>query len=260
MPVVIHPSKKDSLGDRMKARYEDRWRFMLPVRTYTIIRADGRAFHTWTKKLERPYDTRFMTWMDHAAEALVKEISGARFAFVQSDEISVLIVDFENIDTEPWFDGIVQKIASVSASIATAAFNSAVQNYVGSTLPPATFDSRVFIIPDPVEVENYFIWRQKDAERNSVTMLAQKYFSHKQLEGKNTTERQELIHQAEDDWAKHPVGFKRGRVVRRLSLTKDEGERSHVAVDSNTPVFTRDRSYLQSLIPRIWKEKEGEDD
>lgn len=234
----------------MKARYEDRTRFQLPARTYLILRADGRAFHTWTKGLERPYDTRFMTWMDHTAEALIKEIAGAQFAYVQSDEISVLITDFDQISTEGWFDNNVQKMVSVGASIATAAFASTLQNYVGSTRKVPTFDARVFTIPDPTEVANYFIWRQKDAERNSVSMLSQHYYSAKQLNGKNIAAQHEMIHKAGDNWAKHPDGYKRGRVVRRMPDTA--GWR--LRVDADAPVFTRDREYLKKLIPIHWEE------
>lgn len=243
-------SKKDSLGDRMKSRYEDRTRYLLPARTYTILRVDGRAFHTWTKGLEKPYDKRFMTWMDRAAEALVTEIVGSRFAYVQSDEISVLVTDFDQITSEAWFDANIQKLASVAASVATAAFNSAVQNYVGSTRKPATFDARVFTIPDPVEVANYFIWRQKDAERNSVSLLSQNYYSAKQLHGKNTAAQHELIHQAGDNWAKHPSGFKRGRIIRRIG---DPVIRTVVTVDPDAPVFAKS-SYLDEMIPRHWED------
>ena len=108
--------RKDALGDRMK-RYENVTRFTLPRRTYTILRVDGRAFHSWTKGLEKPYDLNFMECMDRAAIALCSQIAGAQCAYVQSDEISVLCVDFLDIATEPWFDGSVQKFASVGASI-----------------------------------------------------------------------------------------------------------------------------------------------
>src|ERR1035437_6928588 len=95
--------RTDSLGDRMK-RYEATTRFLLPRRTYTILRVDGRAFHTWTRGLEKPYDLNFMYCMDSAAIALCEEIAGSRFAYVQSDEISVLGVDFLDIKPEPWLD------------------------------------------------------------------------------------------------------------------------------------------------------------
>jgi tRNA(His) 5'-end guanylyltransferase len=264
--------KKDSLGDRMKQNYEDRTRFSLPRRTYTIMRVDGRAFHTWTKGLDKPYDKDFMDCMDAAAIRLCQEVSGTQFAFVQSDEISLLATDFEDEATQSWFDGNIQKWVSVGASIAATAFNQVVANRAApgwvepvdpwsKKQPNATFDARVFTIPDYVEVENYFIWRQKDAERNSVTLLAQAYASHKQLQGKSTAERHEIIHAAGDNWAKHPIRFKHGAVIRYKDETEANNlpENFHLPerpsrwfMDEKTPVFTRDRAYLTGLIPRHW--------
>jgi tRNA(His) guanylyltransferase len=260
--------KTDTLGDRMK-RYENVTRYSLPPRTYTILRVDGRAFHTWTKKLKRPYDKDFMACMDATAIALCGAISGSQFAFAQSDEISLLATDFADIKTQAWFDGVIQKWASVAASVATTAFN--FQATMWGWKGDATFDARVFTIPDPVEVENYFIWRQKDAVRNSVTMLAQAYASHKQLQGKDVPARHEIIYEAGDNWAKHPANFKHGRIIRHLSVpevmesSRDrrlpaemkvaalEERSSNWIVDTETPVFTRDRNYLRDLIPIIWE-------
>lgn len=227
-----------------------RARRYLPRRTYTIVRCDGRAFHTWTRGLDKPYDAGFMGCMDAAALALCEDAAGAQFAFVQSDEISLLLTDFAKQDTQAWFDGCQNKIESVSASIVTMAFNIAA---MGKFLTNATFDARAFVIPDRVEVENYFIDRQKDAERNSVTMLAQAYASHKQLQGKSVADRHEIIHKAGDNWAKHPVSFKHGRVIRKIDGV-DCNPVSSWVVDTTTPVFTRERVYLTSLIPVPWAE------
>ncbi len=266
--------RKDALGDRMK-RYENVTRFTLPRRTYTIMRVDGRAFHSWTKGLDKPYDLNFMRCMDRAALALCEQIAGAQFAYVQSDEISVLVVDFLDINTEPWFDGSIQKFTSVGSSIATMAFNRMVMNMmehptsssgllrkIGGKEPNAVFDARVFTIPDLIEVENYFVWRQQDAERNSVMMLARAYASHKQLAGKNRVAQHEIIHKAGDNWAKHPVAFKHGRMIRRANVVpvKIEGKRivaigeRNWVVDPNTPIFTKDREYLRNKIPLIWND------
>jgi tRNA(His) guanylyltransferase len=266
-------SRRDALGDRMK-RYEEATRFSLPRRTYTILRVDGRAFHSWTRGLPKPYDTDFMSLMDRAAITLCEQISGAQFAYVQSDEISVLAVDFDNVDTQSWFDGNVQKWASVGASIATMAFNLSLMTLKGvnrdENLIPITkkwldavFDARVFTVPDPIEVENYFVWRQQDAERNSVMMLARAYASHKQLAGKKRADQHEIIHKAGDNWAKHPVRFKHGGVIRKtltgaavnaaarkLGLPRE----SNWFVDEETPVFTKQREYLRSLVPIIWND------
>jgi len=272
-------------------RYEATTRFLLPRRTYTVLRIDGRAFHTWTRGLEKPYDREFMSYMDMAAIALCEEIAGAQFAYVQSDEISVLAVDFLDIKTEPWFDGGVQKWASVGASIATREFNvyvasgyfgrmydeehdpgaAAEYSKIAKKAPDATFDARVYTIPDLIEVENYFVWRQQDAERNSVAMLAQSYASHKQLMGKKRADQHEIIHAAGDNWAKHPVSFKHGRVVRRdpckplfpegvsdaavraeLQRARELSKTSNWIVDKDTPVFTKNRTYLRDLVPVIW--------
>lgn len=244
-------------------RYEESTRFTLPRRTYTILRVDGRAFHSWTRGLPKPYDTDLMGLIDEAAIALCEQIPGAQFAYVQSDEISVLAVDFAAVDTQSWFDGNVQKWASVGASVASTAFNLRLMRLKGlnrdenlihitKKLPNAVFDARVFTVPDPIEVENYFVWRQQDAERNSVMMLARAYASHKQLAGKKRADQHEIIHKAGDNWAKHPVRFKHGAVIRRNDV--DMPRYSHWYMDKKTPTFTKERAYLRSLVPIIWND------
>src|ERR1017187_10429390 len=115
--------KNDELGSRMKDNYEDRTRFSVPRRTYTVIRLDGKSFHTYTKGFQRPYDLGLMRVMDNTAIALCEAIPGCKLAFVQSDEISLILTDFDTIQTDAWFGGNIQKMASVSPSIATAHFN-----------------------------------------------------------------------------------------------------------------------------------------
>src|SRR6478672_2640680 len=170
----------DSLGDRMKAQYEDRTRFLLPRRTFTILRLDGKAFHTLTRGFVKPFDDTIKEAMTAAAVAVVTEAQGAKLAYVQSDEISVVLTDFDLTETQAWFDGNAQKIVSVAAGIASIAFT--------ERFGRGVFDARVFTIPDPVEVVNYFVWRQKDAVRNSVQMCAQSHFSPAQLHGKKTSD------------------------------------------------------------------------
>ena len=162
---------RDDLGDRMKRDYESRTRYLLPRRTYTLLRIDGKAFHTYTRGCARPYDLDLMADMDTAAAALCKDAQGAALAFVQSDEISVLLTDFESTSTESWFDGNLQKLASISASIVTAHFNVA-RFARGIADRVACFDARVWTIPARIEVENYFLWRQQDATRNAISMTA----------------------------------------------------------------------------------------
>lgn len=199
----------DAIGDRMKTQYEDRTRFFLPRRSYTILRVDGKAFHSYCRKMERPYDKGFMALMDCVAAKMLKEIMGAEFAYVQSDEISILMTDFAKPSTEAWFDGNVQKMASVGAALATAYFT---EGKIWTEGLPM-FDARVFTIPDYVEVENYFIWRQQDAVRNSILMLAQHYYSPKEMHAKNCSVLQDMIHEKGDNWNNHPARFKRGGLV-----------------------------------------------
>lgn len=179
-----------SLGDRMK-RYESVTKTSLMPRTPAIIRVDGKAFHTWTKGLDRPFDTKFYITMARTAKLLVDNIQGAEFAYGQSDEISIFLKDYKTIDTDAWFGGSVQKIASVSASMATAYFNKTAMglDMLGEDRGFALFDSRVFMLPTN-EVTNYYIWRQKDFMRNSVQMAARHYMGHKACHG---LKRQEMI-------------------------------------------------------------------
>ena len=246
----------DDLGNRMKRQYEDRTRYFLPRRTYTIIRIDGKAFHTLTRGMERPFDKSLMDMMDETAQYLCENIQGAQFAFIQSDEISLLLTDFEKITTDAWFDGNIQKIVSVSASLATAKFNHLFSEFVKiPDQPLAMFDARVFTIPDHIEVENYFIWRQKDAVRNSISMHAQSLYSHKELEGKSQSDMQELIHLKGQNWNDMPDGFKRGRLIQYMyeidinfKTEFDMNERGFWRINP-APDFLKDRSELSELIP-----------
>jgi len=276
----------DELGKRMKENYEQRTLVKLPRRTYTIIRIDGKAFHTLTRGFDRPFDKDLSNIMDQTTIALCKGIQGAVLAYTQSDEISILLTDFSSPTTDAWFDGNIQKIASVSASMATAAFNTAVQKHRenplnhGSDLEKfltkngevktALFDSRVFTIPDHVEVFNYFIWRQQDASRNSVQMAARALYPHAVCNNKNNSQLQELLHQRGVNWNDYTSGEKRGRaIVKQLhqiavswpGATIDATVTRATWVSytganglPETPIFTQDREFLRSRIPIAWKD------
>jgi tRNA(His) guanylyltransferase len=198
----------EALGDRMK-RYEQPTKLILPRRTYTLLRVDGRAFHTYLRGAAKPFDFTFMGQMDQVMAELCKEIAGSVFAYAQSDEISVLMTDFGQLGTEPWFGGEVQKMVSIAAATAALA--------LASQRPGRpVFDARVFTLSDSFEVANYFVWRQRDAVRNSITMAAQAQFSHKRLHGVNTGQMQELLwSEKRINWNDYPDGAKRGRVVQR---------------------------------------------
>jgi len=229
---------KDELGQRMKRDYEDALRLFLPRRTYLVVRIDGRAFHSFTADLERPYCRALADALDQAAIYLCREMIGCRFAYGQSDEYSFLLTDFEKADAPLWFDGNMQKIVSVSASLFTAAFQ---RCFPSKKI--AAFDSRVMVISQRTEVENYFLWRQLDATANSLNMLASAHYAHDELLHKSTAEKHELLHEKGLNWAKQPADFKRGRIVRKLEQSWE--------ADLEIPIFNRDRAYLNALIPSL---------
>jgi tRNA(His) 5'-end guanylyltransferase len=209
--VTTETTDNTPLAARMK-RYEHAYRDYLPRRTHTLMRLDGKAFHSYLKGAERPYDHGFIAQMNLVAIRLCEEAQGAQFAYVQSDEISLLLTDFETPQTEPWFGGNSNKLLSVPASLAAA--------YLGRLRVTQTqipqFDNRLWTMSDPVEVANYFVWRQRDAVSNSIQMAGQTYFSHAELTGKSTNNIQEMLFTKHDvNWNDFPAGCKRGRVVFR---------------------------------------------
>jgi tRNA(His) guanylyltransferase len=269
---------KDDLGDRMKKQYEDRTRYSLPRRTYTIIRLDGKAFHTYTRGMKRPFDEDLIEVMNNVTIYLCENIQGCKLGYTQSDEISLLLTDFSTITTDAWFDGNIQKMVSVAASLATAKFNKEMEIIRLSQLknsydkageeifpadieteiiiqPLAFFDSRVFTIPDPIEVENYFVWRQKDAVRNSISMHAQSLYSHKELHGKSQSDLQDMIHDKGQNWNDLPDGFKRGRTIYydviRENWNGDPGNIIKAGWKIHTLDFLKEREVLSDVIPKI---------
>lgn len=235
---------KDSLGDRMKSFYEDRYSPSLMRRAYTLIRVDGRAFHSFTRGLQRPFDAELAADMDATAAALCSGIMGAKLAYVQSDEISVVVTDFDDLQTQAWFDLGMQKVCSITASIATRAFNQRRQERSpGSRW--AEFDARVFQVPNLTEVENYLIWRQQDATRNSISMAAQAIIPHRELHGVSAAGKMDAMHARGVNWNDYPPGFKRGRAV--VKVTGDNGRSRWASVE--IPILTADRGFLRALVP-----------
>lgn len=259
----------DELGNRMKENYENRTRYLLPRRTYTILRLDGKAFHTYTKGLKRPFDRGLIADMDAAIVAMLPQLQGVVFAYTQSDEISILLTDFEKETTSAWFDGNLQKMCSVAASIITAEFNKyrmwrshiiydtldSIYDTLGSPFPfdkynMAYFDCRVFTIPDRIEVMNYFRWRQQDCIRNSVSMVAQSNFSHKELQNKSQSDMHEMLHNKGVNWATDFTdGEKNGRVIVKEKYKVGEIERTRW-VAKGAWVFTKDEGKLLNIIPK----------
>lgn len=270
----------DALGDRMKGFYEDRYRIYLTRRMPVIIRVDGNAFHTFTKGLKRPFDPVFMEIMQLTCEDLCKNIQGCVGGYVQSDEISLLLVDYNTITTDAWFDYNLQKICSLAAARATMTFNRLVSETVESLMVDAAwchetgegdeqetlkwhdlwkdkqnramFDARAFNIPKE-EVCNYFIWRQKDATRNSIQSAGQAMFSHKELDRKSQSDIQEMLFQKGINWNDYSVPEKRGTFVKRYKYTivnsfAENEEVREWRIDKDMPILTEDRDYIDELV------------
>ena len=281
---------KDPIGDRMKSYYEDRTRYKLTRRTNTIIRVDGKAFHTYTRGLKRPFDEGLMEDMNKTTEYLCQNIQGAKFGYVQSDEISILITDYDDISTHAWFDGNLQKMASIAASLATSKFNqlrmarACFDDVIKEDAPIykddiedfklAMFDARVFQIPYQEEVINYFIWRQQDATRNSISSVAQANFSAKELHGKKTNQMQDMLMLEKGiNWNDFTPREKRGSLIRKVENVyyrktepimdgktrvlgeNDTYKRSKWEADSETPIFSQEKGYLRWLMPQAPDDK-----
>lgn len=256
---------QDSLGDRMKS-YEDCYRTHLPIRMPVIMRIDGKAFHTYTKGCKRPVDEGLVECMNLTAIELCKRVQGCQLAYIQSDEISLLVTNYQEIDTQSWFDNNLLKMVSISSAIASATFTmnsgkiwapKVVQRPEQEFIKPAYFDSRAFVVPKE-DVCNYFIWRQQDATRNSVQMLARTLYSHKQLEGKGNSELQDLCWQKGINWNDCPTTQKRGRCIIKSKTMKEgknpktgevfQTERSEWVVDNEIPIFSHDRNYVNQYV------------
>lgn len=271
--------KRDSLGDRMKS-YENVSRNYLTRRIPVVIRIDGKAFHTFTRCMKKPFDYVLMNAMQETMKSLCESIQGCVFGYTQSDEITLILTDYATISTDAWFGYNIQKMTSIASSIATLAFNKAfvemtefaIQYYdeIASAeaalrfdpsiyekkFNTALFDARVFSIPKD-EVCNCLIWRQQDATRNSIEAVGQAYFSAKQLNKKTCSMIQEMLWAEKGiNWNDFQTRCKRGSCCYRVSETTTmqdprneekliEVVRRKWAVDTEPPIFTRDRDYIE---------------
>jgi tRNA(His) 5'-end guanylyltransferase len=275
---------KTSLGDRMKNNYENVNRFYLTRRIPVIIRMDMKAGHTFTRGMKKPFDDIFVKTMQETMKYLCENIQGCVLGYTQSDEISLVLTDYAELTTDAWFGNNLQKMCSVSASMATLAFNKAfndnIVRYIDSHFDTdcdvtrdlaeytkilinarnkgAMFDSRVFTIPKE-EVCNYILWRQQDATRNSIQSVGQANFSDKELYKKSTKDIQDmLMTQKGINWNDYATTLKRGSCCIKVddSLTEyDEvgnirgyTQRSKWVIDNKIPIFTQDRNYVEKLI------------
>lgn len=252
---------KSSLGDRMKT-YEAVPKLYLMRRTPVIIRLDMCHGHTFTRGFERPYDKIFAASMQDTTLQLCKKIQNCVFGYVQSDEISLVLCDYKKIDTAAWFDNQLEKIVSVSASMAACYFNTAFyKRVIGATVianannsipqalgayvkayeSGAIFDSRAFNLARE-EVCNYFIWRQQDATRNSIQALAQSLYNHKEIQGLNCNKLQnKMLTEKDVNWNNLPTVQRRGACVRK------DNECNWI-IDEEIPIFSQDRPYIEERI------------
>ena len=273
---------KTTLGDRMKNNYENISRYYLTRRMPVIIRIDGKAFHTFTRGFKKPFDDIFVKTMQDTMKYLCENIQGCVLGYTQSDEISLVLVDYAELTTDAWFGNNLQKMCSVSASMATLAFNKAFTcniskqskrlytehleekdaSYIESLKiaieKGAMFDSRVFTIPKE-EVCNYMLWRQQDATRNSIQSVGQANFSQKELHGQSCNNIQDmLMTQKGINWNDYATTLKRGscciKVDDGLTEYDETGnicgytQRSKWIIDNEIPIFSQDRNYIEKLI------------
>lgn len=245
----------DQLGTRMKENYEQVPKYRLTRRTPVIIRIDGKAFHTFTRGFDRPFDEVLGNAMRKTMEYLCENIQGCIFGYTQSDEISLVLSDYKKLNSEAWFGYEIQKMCSIAASMATMAFNKFFYDsipvdseyagkYYMALEKGAMFDARVFNIPKE-EVVNCIYWRQLDAARNSVQMVGQVNFSHNELQNKTCNMIQDMLYEQKGiNWNDYPTRWKRG-----VCWTREKG------LDFEMPMLRGDdRKYLEDLVHYVEEE------
>jgi tRNA(His) guanylyltransferase len=234
------------LSERMK-RYEEVYRSYLTKRTPIIIRVDGRAFHSFTKRTgcNKPFDLEFIESMVETARKVAQEMQGFKLAYTQSDEINFLLTDYDKEETQGWFDYNVNKIISISASLVTSKFikdfflGRKLIDIEDSILP--SFDSRVFNIPKS-DVSNYFLWRAKDWERNSLLMYSQSFFSHNEMQNKHKKDLHEMLHSIGKNWNDLPKELKNGNYLINYP------EKGIIRVDDIIPTYKEISEVIDTLI------------
>ncbi|MFR2774811.1 MAG: tRNA(His) guanylyltransferase Thg1 family protein [Anaerostipes sp.] len=261
--------------DKRMKRYELASKQFLTQRTPVIIRIDGKNFHTFTKGFDEPFDNIFLSAMRDTMKYLCENIEGCVFGYTQSDEITLVLVDYQTIKTQSWFGYNVQKLCSVTAGMTTMMFNETMFRIVANNfdtylmntpyfveknicgyrgIKTGVFDARCFNIPKE-DVCNNLIWRQKDCIRNSISRVAHSYFSNKELYKKTQSEMEEmLLKNAGINWNDYPVDLKYGVCCYREEcdvVNKDDGaiiKRNKYIIDEHPPVFSEQRDYVNKHI------------
>jgi len=254
--------KNDEFGNRMK-KYEAVSKSALMTRTPVIIRLDGCHFHTFCKGFKKPFDPILVKTMQDTMKYLCENIQGCVLGYTQSDEITLVLVDYKNLNSSAWFDNEVQKVVSVSASLATLAFNKFYTiniaemteseeefKFYAGKLNTAYFDSRAFNIPRE-EVANCVLWRQLDAERNSILAVGQANFSHKEMQNKNCKTVMNMLEEKGIVWGNLPTTLKRGSCCVKVYVDDIETctTRAKWTIDNEIPRFINEgREYIEALI------------
>lgn len=213
---------KDPLGDRIKNKYEANYSLSLLPLVPTVCRLDGKCFKSFTRNLNRPYDMNFINLMIATTKYLVESVDMCVIGYTQSDEITLILYS-DNYKSEIFFNGKHSKLVSILASRATAVFNKKMKYYLPDKYKEYAdidsspeFDNRAFVVPSLEEACNALLWREKDATRNSVSMLAQSCYSHKQLYKKSTSDMHEMLFQKGINWNDQPTAFKKGSYLRKV--------------------------------------------
>ena len=263
-------SVNDNLGKRMKEFYEQVPKTRLVRRMPVAIRIDGKAFHTFTQGFQKPFDKVLIQSMQETTKYLCENVQGCALGYTQSDEITLILVDYQKLTSSAWFDYEVQKLCSISASMATMAFNkffeANVKNYIRNIMPNiltplaetymkaaekgAMFDARCFNIPKE-EVTNLIYWRQLDATRNSIQMVGQANFSHKELQNKTCNMIQDMLHEQKGiNWNDYPTVCKRGSACIYTKYANMNGSyNSGWIIDKEMPILKgEDRAYVDDLV------------
>lgn len=245
----------DDLGTRMKTNYEQIPKTKLMRRCPVVIRIDGKSFHSFTKGFNKPFDDLLIKSMQETMKYLCENVQGCVLGYHQSDEISLLLIDYKNLNSQAFFDYEIQKVCSITASMATMAFNKAFHSVMSGYVyekafnKGAMFDSRCFNIPES-EVTNYFYWRQLDVTRNSIQMVGQANFSHKELQNKSCNMIQEMLHEQKNiNWNDYPTHKKRGSCCIKVTDLVNDTYRTKWIIDNDIPIFINNgRNYIEKLI------------
>lgn len=246
--------KTMTLGDRMK-EYETKSERegCLDMHAPVVIRLDGCAFHTWVKKAgcQKPFDQRMVDAMQLTALDLCNAVQSCAFAYVQSDEISLVLRNDQSENAEPWFGNRLQKLCSITASMAGCFFNRHARELFGDSCPDAFFDSRVMFMPDKSEAFNCILWRQNDCVRNSVSGLAQAHFPQKMLNGVHTDSQKKMLFEKGIDWNGLDTEKKYGAIIHkelRRGVVTHWSSKENRFVDEE---FTRKAFYIDREFGRV---------